>query len=940
MNATSHAHANERFESYRQTGNPDDLTAVFDLVSPELLALGAHMATDAAQAEDLVQETFLEAIRTAQRWDLRRPVMPWLTGILVHKAQSARRRAQRSPDPTRLHEPSAPDGLDVAQQRELRHEIRKAIQGLPEQDAQLLIELFDHDSRPRDLAAAAGVSPGTMRVRIHRAVERLRFLLPASLALGGGAILGPLAGVRGSTAVRKVIHQAATAGAAARHTGALEASALKAGAGLFATPTTPLLVAMTSKTLLALGAAALVAAGLWLLPKGDTSRDGVLSLEQQHTQDVDLDPLASLAVEAATPSSRRLSQDAVESDPKDSLPPEPIPIQNGPRLVLHITGIEAPLDDPMVFHVERRKKARGQTIATPVSRNGPLEIDVSSLFEDRGAMAGDRLVVRSRHVDYMGGASHVLFAEDEGAKPEFSQEFEVTPIGARLRGTLVLPETFEVSDRRVGFWPEGSAPDPDDPLSGLIPNTTTDAMGSFEFPFSTPGKGTLFAIVPGLRTLNVEVEFGRHREVDLGLLEMDRGAEIGGTALFDGQPTGPGIKVTATAHGGLVDSFCSVHDVQVIDGKTIHQRSSAATDPQGHFKIHGLEPGVSYHLTIADPKIDKRVYQSSSIGRAGLPFVAPREGIELDTGLVPASLRFESGGRPVPRARVRLQFPPGFTPGPSPPLSQYTYRAWRKTDREGHLYLAIPMQPPFLEIECKAEGFEPRLLQIQPSLLDAEAKLVVELSRSASLAAAGVQLDVELHGEGVETLEGHQFSLWLTDQESDEHSTHEQRLSGGRLLFTGLPSGDLIGTLYGPRTQELDPKSIPCAKLERTPKIRLAALPRNSDGVHRMRHGVELGGRIELHLVGFDGAHAPAEFKLIKANGSSSSASVVGHKPNGKRTERLDHCKGAGPFWIDTILDPGTWVLGQVGAAYAETQVGVEVQRGETTVITFQLEPR
>lgn len=61
--------------------------------------MAIHLVGNATDAEDLVQTTFLEAIRGAQRFTPGRPVMPWLASILAHRAANHRRSRSRAPAP-------------------------------------------------------------------------------------------------------------------------------------------------------------------------------------------------------------------------------------------------------------------------------------------------------------------------------------------------------------------------------------------------------------------------------------------------------------------------------------------------------------------------------------------------------------------------------------------------------------------------------------------------------------------------------------------------------------------------------------------------------------------------------------------------------------------------------------------------------------------------
>ncbi len=84
------------FQEFRQHGNTAALARVFDALAPELLILAAHLSQDEAHAEDLVQDTFLQAIESATRYEGKGKLRSWLTGILLRKARMVRARPDSS----------------------------------------------------------------------------------------------------------------------------------------------------------------------------------------------------------------------------------------------------------------------------------------------------------------------------------------------------------------------------------------------------------------------------------------------------------------------------------------------------------------------------------------------------------------------------------------------------------------------------------------------------------------------------------------------------------------------------------------------------------------------------------------------------------------------------------------------------------------------------
>ena len=122
----------EQYAAYTRDGDLAALGRLFDQVAPELARLAGRLAPDSASAEDLVQETFLTALERPGLYDPARPLLPWLLGILTHRAREARRSAARRPEPDRLAERSVPEPDAILADAELRAEIEGAVDELPD----------------------------------------------------------------------------------------------------------------------------------------------------------------------------------------------------------------------------------------------------------------------------------------------------------------------------------------------------------------------------------------------------------------------------------------------------------------------------------------------------------------------------------------------------------------------------------------------------------------------------------------------------------------------------------------------------------------------------------------------------------------------------------------------------------------------------------------
>jgi RNA polymerase sigma-70 factor (ECF subfamily) len=261
--------ADRDFARYRSTQDPEALGRVFDATAGKLLLVAVHLVRDAAAAEDVLQATFLAAMRNAAQYDPERPVLPWLTGILARQAALVRREGTRSPDPQRVAA-GAPvaDPADLAAANESAAAIAQALDGMPQPYRQVLVLALVHHLRGVEIARALDRPPETVRSQLHRGLELLRKALPRGLAVPALALAatGALAG-RGLAAVRATVHaQALAARAAALTAAAAPPSALAWLAASFGG-------VLVQKSVLAVVAALAAAVLLWTIwPAPDAGR--------------------------------------------------------------------------------------------------------------------------------------------------------------------------------------------------------------------------------------------------------------------------------------------------------------------------------------------------------------------------------------------------------------------------------------------------------------------------------------------------------------------------------------------------------------------------------------------------------------------------------------------------------------------------------------------
>ncbi|MCA8942394.1 MAG: sigma-70 family RNA polymerase sigma factor, partial [Planctomycetes bacterium] len=241
-----------RFRAHRDA---NALAEIFDRTASELLLVAVHLVGDRAEAEDLLQGTFVALIEHADAYDPTRPLKPWIVGILANRAKMAIRRRKR----TQPGEPGEPfderlgtNPVTAAEANETSERVLHALEGLPSQYRHVLVLHLVHGLGGTQIAHSLDKPPATVRTQIKRGLEMLRSALPATLA----APLALLATEgRGLAAVRSEV---------VAHADHVLASATPAAGAVLATATATGGI-LVMKKLIAAAVAAIVAFGAWQL---------------------------------------------------------------------------------------------------------------------------------------------------------------------------------------------------------------------------------------------------------------------------------------------------------------------------------------------------------------------------------------------------------------------------------------------------------------------------------------------------------------------------------------------------------------------------------------------------------------------------------------------------------------------------------------------------
>ena len=141
-----------------------------------------RLTDNAANAEDLTGDVFLEIWKEADRFEGRSRVSTWMLGIARHKAISALRRRRAEPLDDELAESIADSSADaetMLQEQETVTVLRRCLAQLSAVHREIVDLVYYHGKSIAEVADIVGVPEATVKTRMFYARKRLAALLAA-----------------------------------------------------------------------------------------------------------------------------------------------------------------------------------------------------------------------------------------------------------------------------------------------------------------------------------------------------------------------------------------------------------------------------------------------------------------------------------------------------------------------------------------------------------------------------------------------------------------------------------------------------------------------------------------------------------------------------------------------------------------------------------------
>jgi RNA polymerase sigma-70 factor (ECF subfamily) len=163
-------------------GDAQALQKLYERCSPTVLAMALRMLRSRGEAEDVVQDAFVETWKRAATFDPRRGtafsfVLAIARSRALDRLRSRGAEGRATQAFAREEQGTVPLPIESAQQRQDRDRIQGALSTLPpEQRAVLDLAYFEGLSQT-EIAARTGEPLGTVKTRCRLALEKLAGLL-------------------------------------------------------------------------------------------------------------------------------------------------------------------------------------------------------------------------------------------------------------------------------------------------------------------------------------------------------------------------------------------------------------------------------------------------------------------------------------------------------------------------------------------------------------------------------------------------------------------------------------------------------------------------------------------------------------------------------------------------------------------------------------------
>jgi RNA polymerase sigma-70 factor (ECF subfamily) len=144
------------------------------------------MVRDHSGAEEVTQDTFMRAYSNLHKYDLQRPLYPWLATIAarlginwINRSGARQHRGDTEFDISKLAA-SAPHPAEQIEQQQAQQQLWHQVAGLPQGERTAVLLFYKQELRVTEIAGILGVTTGTVKTLLHRGRMHLKAQLESN----------------------------------------------------------------------------------------------------------------------------------------------------------------------------------------------------------------------------------------------------------------------------------------------------------------------------------------------------------------------------------------------------------------------------------------------------------------------------------------------------------------------------------------------------------------------------------------------------------------------------------------------------------------------------------------------------------------------------------------------------------------------------------------
>jgi RNA polymerase sigma-70 factor (ECF subfamily) len=156
-----------------RAGDPQAPRLLIERYQGVVFGLCFRMLGHRQDAEDVMQESFVRALRGFSGFDGQRPLRPWLLGIAANRCRTALARRGRQPAVVEATEERADQRAGVADPDDLAGELERALDRLRPEYRHVFVLFHEQSLAYEEISQVVGRPVGTVKTWLHRARAEL-----------------------------------------------------------------------------------------------------------------------------------------------------------------------------------------------------------------------------------------------------------------------------------------------------------------------------------------------------------------------------------------------------------------------------------------------------------------------------------------------------------------------------------------------------------------------------------------------------------------------------------------------------------------------------------------------------------------------------------------------------------------------------------------------